>query len=68
VVSMILNFNRAIFEGLRIAAREQNRPATPMVTIVTDLADCPPINGTHGACVFDQDPRATLGRCSYYNR
>lgn len=42
VVSMIPNFNRAIFEGLRIADREQNRPATPMVTILTDLADCPP--------------------------
>ena len=39
---MIPNFNRAIFEGLRIADREQNRPATPMVTILTDLADCPP--------------------------
>jgi hypothetical protein len=42
VVSMIPNFNRAIFEGLRIADRESGRPATPMVTILTDLADCPP--------------------------
>jgi 1,2-diacylglycerol 3-beta-galactosyltransferase len=42
VVSLIPNFNRAIFEGLRLADREQNRPATPMVTILTDLADCPP--------------------------
>jgi hypothetical protein len=42
VVSMIPNFNRAIFEGLRIADRERSRPATPMVTILTDLADCPP--------------------------
>jgi hypothetical protein len=42
VVSMIPNFNRAIFEGLRIADRESLRPATPMVTILTDLADCPP--------------------------
>ena len=42
VVSLIPNFNRAIFEGLRIADRERSRPATPMVTILTDLADCPP--------------------------
>jgi 1,2-diacylglycerol 3-beta-galactosyltransferase len=42
VVSMIPNFNRAIFEGLRIADRASNRPPTPMVTILTDLADCPP--------------------------
>jgi len=41
-VSLIPNFNRAIFEGLRLADRERNRPATPMVTILTDLADCPP--------------------------
>ena len=42
VVSLIPNFNRAIFEGLRIVGRESGRPATPMVTILTDLADCPP--------------------------
>lgn len=42
VVSLIPNFNRAIFEGLRIADRARRRPATPMVTILTDLADCPP--------------------------
>ncbi len=42
VVSLIPNFNRAIFEGLRLADRARNRPATPMVTILTDLADCPP--------------------------
>jgi len=42
VVSLIPNFNRAIFEGLRLADREQRRPVTPMVTILTDLADCPP--------------------------
>src|SRR6202521_5598418 len=42
VVSVIPNFNRAIFEGLRIADRKRSRPATPMVTILTDLADCPP--------------------------
>jgi hypothetical protein len=42
VVSLIPNFNRAIFEGLRIADWERRRPPTPMVTILTDLADCPP--------------------------
>jgi 1,2-diacylglycerol 3-beta-galactosyltransferase len=42
VVSLIPNFNGAIFEGLRIADRTRSRPATPMVTILTDLADCPP--------------------------
>jgi len=42
VVSMIPNFNRAIFEGLRIADHASGREATPMVTILTDLADCPP--------------------------
>jgi len=42
VVSLIPNFNRAIFEGLRIADRERGGPATPMVTVLTDLADCPP--------------------------
>lgn len=42
VVSLIPNFNRAIFEGLRLADRAQERPATPMATILTDLADCPP--------------------------
>jgi len=42
VVSLIPNFNRAIFEGLRAADANLRRPATPMVTILTDLADCPP--------------------------
>jgi hypothetical protein len=42
VVSLIPNFNRAIFEGLRIADRARSLPATPMVTILTDLADYPP--------------------------
>lgn len=42
VVSMIPNFNRAIFEGVRLADRKRRRPPTPMVTILTDLADCPP--------------------------
>jgi hypothetical protein len=42
VVSVVPNFNRAIFEGLRRADAMQLRSATPMVTILTDLADCPP--------------------------
>jgi 1,2-diacylglycerol 3-beta-galactosyltransferase len=37
VISLIPNFNRAICESLRNAM-----PATPMVTILTDLADYPP--------------------------
>ena len=42
VVSMIPNFNRAILQGLRQADAMQRRSDTPMVTILTDLADCPP--------------------------
>jgi hypothetical protein len=42
VVSMIPNFNRTILEGLRRADASQARCETPMVTILTDLADCPP--------------------------
>jgi hypothetical protein len=42
VVSMIPNFNRTILEGLRRADAVQARCETPMVTILTDLADCPP--------------------------
>ncbi len=42
VVSMIPNFNRAIFEGLREAGAKEPRVETPMVTIMTDLADSPP--------------------------
>jgi Glycosyltransferase family 28 C-terminal domain len=42
VVSMIPNFNRAIFEGLRQADAVEGRTETPMVTILTDLADYPP--------------------------
>jgi hypothetical protein len=42
VVSLIPNFNRAIFEGLRDADLNLRRPPTPMVTILTDLADYPP--------------------------
>ncbi|MBK5290162.1 MAG: galactosyldiacylglycerol synthase [Acidobacteriia bacterium] len=37
VVSVIPNFNRAILEGLRRCSAQ-----TPMVTILTDLADYPP--------------------------
>jgi UDP-N-acetylglucosamine:LPS N-acetylglucosamine transferase len=42
VVSLIPNFNRAIFESLRIADRGRGSAETPMVTILTDLADYPP--------------------------
>ena len=42
VVSMIPNFNRTILEGLRRADAARARCETPMVTILTDLADCPP--------------------------
>lgn len=37
VVSLVPNFNRAMFQGLRRA-----NPATPYVTILTDFADWPP--------------------------
>ena len=42
VVSVIPNFNREIFEGLRSADEILGRPPTPVVTILTDLADYPP--------------------------
>ncbi|HEY2485318.1 MAG TPA: glycosyltransferase [Candidatus Binataceae bacterium] len=42
VVSVIPNFNREIFEGLRSADEALGRPPTPVVTILTDLADYPP--------------------------
>jgi UDP-N-acetylglucosamine:LPS N-acetylglucosamine transferase len=42
VVSMIPNFNHAILQGLRQADAMNRRSETPMVTILTDLADCPP--------------------------
>lgn len=42
VVSMIPNFNRAIWEGLRQADAAEARQETPMVTVLTDMADCPP--------------------------
>ena len=41
VVSLIPNFNRAIFDGLRASDHELNRVLTPMLTILTDLADYP---------------------------
>jgi hypothetical protein len=37
VVSLVPNFNRAMYQGLRAA-----RPDTPFVTLLTDLADNPP--------------------------
>ncbi|WP_226858319.1 glycosyltransferase [Diaphorobacter aerolatus] len=37
VVSLIPNFNRAMADGLALA-----QPACPFVTVMTDLADCPP--------------------------
>jgi hypothetical protein len=41
VVSLIPNFNRAIFDGLRASDHELDRVPTPMLTILTDLADYP---------------------------
>lgn len=41
VVSLIPNFNRAIFDGLRASDHELDRIPTPMLTILTDLADYP---------------------------
>jgi 1,2-diacylglycerol 3-beta-galactosyltransferase len=37
VISVIPNFDRSMFEGLKAA-----QPRTPMVTILTDMADYPP--------------------------
>ena len=42
VVTLIPNFNRAIFDGLRKADRAEGRPDTPMASIITDIADYPP--------------------------
>ncbi len=42
VISLIPNFNRAVFEGLRAADHCARRPPTPMVTVLTDFADYPP--------------------------
>ncbi len=41
VVSLVPHFNRAIFQGLRLADMTLARPFTPMVTILTDFADHP---------------------------
>lgn len=37
VVSVVPNFNRAIYEGLQLAL-----PGTPYITVLTDIADFPP--------------------------
>jgi Glycosyltransferase family 28 C-terminal domain len=37
VVSLVPNFNRALFRSLELAL-----PGVPFVTVLTDLADCPP--------------------------
>jgi hypothetical protein len=42
VMSLIPNFNRAIFEGLRAADHSAGRQPTPMATVLTDFADYPP--------------------------
>ena len=42
VVSMIPHFNRTLLDGLRAADHAQGRTPTPMVTVMTDLADYPP--------------------------
>src|SRR5579875_749393 len=42
VVSLIPNFNRAIFQGLRADDTAAGRRPTPMVTVLTDFADYPP--------------------------
>jgi hypothetical protein len=42
IVSLVPNFNRAIFHGLQECDRSAGRLPTPMVTILTDLADYPP--------------------------
>jgi hypothetical protein len=52
VVSLIPHFNRALFDGLRTADANRNNCATPMVTIMTDLADCPPHFGLNARSSF----------------
>lgn len=42
IVSLIPHFNRTLFDGLRATETHRNNLPTPMVTIMTDLADCPP--------------------------
>lgn len=74
VVSLIPNFNRAMAEGLAVA-----RPWVPYVTLMTDLADCPPafwiepgpnrhvVCGTHRAARQAQEqgmPEAAIHRTS----
>src|SRR5258708_29427076 len=44
VVSLIPNFNPAIFEGLRIADRERNRPATQSATARAACGDEPAVS------------------------
>ncbi len=42
VVSLIPNFNRAIFQSLRASDQAMGKKPTPMLTILTDFADYPP--------------------------
>jgi 1,2-diacylglycerol 3-beta-galactosyltransferase len=42
VVSLIPNFNRALFQSLCAADQTAHRPPTPLMTILTDMADYPP--------------------------
>ncbi len=42
VVSLIPHFNRALFDGLQMAAVATRKQPSPFVTILTDLADYPP--------------------------
>jgi hypothetical protein len=42
VVSLVPNFNRAMWEALRAADRARNRAPTPLITLLTDFADYPP--------------------------
>jgi 1,2-diacylglycerol 3-beta-galactosyltransferase len=42
VVSLIPNFNRSLLESMRNADHELGRSDTPLITILTDLADYPP--------------------------
>jgi hypothetical protein len=42
VVSLIPNFNREMLKALRQADTASGTCATPMVTIMTDMVDCPP--------------------------
>lgn len=44
VVSLVPNFNRALYQSLLGA-----RPGVPFVTVMTDIADLPPISGSSPA-------------------